>query len=132
MHALADRASRGAAIRSSPVPAAAGLALVLGVMHRVVLAHGSLFLLGVFVAALTERSIIRHLHECSHRGQVMVAFRPILFLAQLPRKARGRAPIFPSRPRILSQAGNPGIAFTRSSCRIAEKADARCALWRTG
>lgn len=132
MRALADLASRGADCGSSPAPAAAGLALVLGVMHLVDLAPGSLFLLGVFVAALAERSIIRHLHERSHRGQVMVAFRPILFLAQLPRKARGRAPILPSRPRILSQAGNSGIAFTRSSCRIAEKADARCAPWRTG
>ncbi|MCO5159284.1 MAG: hypothetical protein M9945_21515 [Aquamicrobium sp.] len=101
-------------------------------MHLVDLARGSLFLPGVFVAALTARSIIRHLRERSHLGQVMAAFGPILFLAQLLRKAEGRAPIFPSRPRILSQAGNSGIGFTRSSCRIAERADARRAPRRTG
>ena len=106
---------------------AAGLTLVFGIMNLVNLAHGSLYMVGAYLAtALTERTgsfvlgvalalpatllvgvvveivTLRTLYERDHLDQVLATFGLILFFNELVAMIWGRAAIFTSAPPFLS------------------------------
>jgi branched-chain amino acid transport system permease protein len=106
---------------------AAGLTLVFGIMNLVNLAHGSLYMVGAYLAtALTERTgsfvlgvalalpatllvgviveivALRTLYERDHLDQVLATFGLILFFNELVAIIWGRAAIFTSVPPFLS------------------------------
>jgi len=106
---------------------AAGLTLVFGIMNLVNLAHGSLYMVGAYLAtALTERTgsfvlgvalalpatllvgvvveivTLRTLYERDHLDQVLATFGLILFFNELVAMIWGRAAIFTSVPPFLS------------------------------
>jgi branched-chain amino acid transport system permease protein len=106
---------------------AAGLTLVFGIMNLVNLAHGSLYMVGAYLAtALTERTgsfvlgvalalpatllvgvlveivALRTLYERDHLDQVLATFGLILFFNELVAMIWGRAAIFTSVPPFLS------------------------------
>jgi branched-chain amino acid transport system permease protein len=106
---------------------AAGLTLVFGIMNLVNLAHGSLYMVGAYLAtALTERTgsfvlgvalalpatllvgvvveivTLRTLYERDHLDQVLATFGLILFFNELVAMIWGRAAIFTSIPPFLS------------------------------
>jgi branched-chain amino acid transport system permease protein len=105
----------------------AGLTLVLGIMNFVNLAHGSLFMMGAYFAAviygstdsfllaaavavagtmvlglLIERIVLVRLYSRDHLYQVLATFGLILFLNEVARVVWGQAPIFMSVPDALS------------------------------
>jgi len=102
---------------------AAGLTLVFGIMNLVNLAHGSLYMVGAYLAtAFTERTgsfvlgvalalpatllvgvvvevvALRTLYERDHLDQVLATFGLILFFNELIAIVWGRAAIFTSVP----------------------------------
>jgi branched-chain amino acid transport system permease protein len=106
---------------------AAGLTLVLGIMNFVNLAHGSLFMVGAYLAlaaaqwtgsyvlgvivglALTlvvgmvvEIIALRTLYDRDHLDQVLATFGLILFFNELVAILWGRAALFASAPAFLS------------------------------
>ena len=106
---------------------AAGLTLVFGIMNLVNLAHGSLYMVGAYLAtAFTERTgsfvlgvalalpatllvgvvvevvALRTLYERDHLDQVLATFGLILFFNELIAIVWGRAAIFTSVPQFLS------------------------------
>ena len=106
---------------------ASGLTLVFGIMNLVNLAHGSLYMVGAYLAtALTERTgsfvlgvalalpatllvgvvvevvVLRTLYERDHLDQVLATFGLILFFNELVAIIWGRAAIFTSVPPFLS------------------------------
>ncbi len=106
---------------------AAGLTLVFGIMNLVNLAHGSLYMVGAYLAtAFTERTgsfvlgvalalpatllvgvvvevvALRTLYERDHLDQVLATFGLILFFNELIAIIWGRAAIFTSVPQFLS------------------------------
>jgi branched-chain amino acid transport system permease protein len=106
---------------------AAGLTLVFGIMNLVNLAHGSLYMVGAYLAtALTERTgsfvlgvalalpatllvgvvveivALRTLYERDHLDQVLATFGLILFFNEMVAMIWGRAAIFTSVPPFLS------------------------------
>src|SRR2546430_2893396 len=106
---------------------AAGLTLVFGIMNLVNLAHGSLYMVGAYLAtAFTEKTgsfvlgvalalpatllvgvlvevvALRTLYERDHLDQVLATFGLILFFNELVAIIWGRAAIFTSVPRFLS------------------------------
>lgn len=106
---------------------AAGLTLVFGIMSFINLAHGSLYMLGAYFAALTynftgsfllailvgflgvfalgallDRLGLYRLHQRDHLDQVLATFGLVLFFNELARIIWGSSPIFMELPESLS------------------------------
>jgi branched-chain amino acid transport system permease protein len=117
---------------------AAGLTLVFGIMNLVNLAHGSLYMVGAYLATMfavwtgsfllgallalpatllvgmvVEVVALRTLYERDHLDQVLATFGLILFFNELISIVWGRAAIYTSVPAVL--AGHvqilPGIRY---------------------
>ncbi|WP_213958744.1 MULTISPECIES: branched-chain amino acid ABC transporter permease [unclassified Variovorax] len=121
----------------------AGLTLVLGIMHVINLAHGSLFMMGAYIAAtvhgwsgsfllaavaavagslvlglVLERIVVSKLYERDHLYQVLATFGVILFLNEVARFGWGPSPIFIPVPEFL--AGTVDVAgFSYPAYRLA-------------
>lgn len=105
----------------------AGLTLVLGIMHVINLAHGSLFMMGAYFAAtaygwsdsfvlaalaavggslllglVLERTVISRLYERDHLYQVLATFGIILIFNEVARFGWGQAPVFMTVPEALA------------------------------
>lgn len=105
----------------------AGLTLVLGIMHVINLAHGSLFMMGAYFAAAAygasdsfvlaalaavggslllglalERTVIARLYDRDHLYQVLATFGVILIFNEVARFGWGQAPVFMNVPDALS------------------------------
>src|SRR5205809_8110593 len=105
---------------------AAGLTLVFGIMNLVNLAHGSLYMVGAYLATtffswtgsfvaavvlsllttlavsvLVELIALRTLYERDHLDQVLATFGLILFFNELIAILWGRAAIYTSVPPLL-------------------------------
>lgn len=103
-----------------------GLTLVLGIMHVINLAHGSLFMMGAYIAAATfgwsgsfalaaiaavagsmllglavERVVVSKLYDRDHLYQVLATFGVILFFNEAVRFGWGQSPIFIPVPAFL-------------------------------
>jgi branched-chain amino acid transport system permease protein len=106
---------------------AAGLTLVFGIMNFVNLAHGSLYMMGAFIAAtlyntlgsfalaailtppammllgfILERVALYTLYDRDHMDQVIATFGLILFFNELARIIWGPAPYYMQMPEALS------------------------------
>jgi branched-chain amino acid transport system permease protein len=117
---------------------AAGLTLVFGVMHLINLAHGTLYMVGAYVAAtvtqasgnfllgvlaavaaagLTGAAIeviaLRRLYDRGHLDQVLATFGVILFFNELVKILWGPQALFLSPPSILSGTVEviPGVPY---------------------
>jgi branched-chain amino acid transport system permease protein len=117
---------------------AAGLTLVFGIMNLINLAHGSLYMVGAFVAAsifnwsgslllavamalaasvavgmLVEVVALRSLYERDHLDQVLATFGLVLFFNELVSIVWGRAALYAQIPAFL--AGHvpilPGVRY---------------------
>lgn len=105
----------------------AGLTLVFGIMRVINLAHGSLYMVGAYVAAtvflhsgsfilgllaallaagltgmLVELLVLRRLYGRDHLDQVLATFGLILFFNELTVILWGRQPLFMNVPELLS------------------------------
>lgn len=106
---------------------AAGLTLVFGIMSFVNLAHGSLYMVGAYAAALTyagtgsfalsllgamvaalavgvllEVSIVSRLYRRDHLDHVLATFGLVMFFNELVRLIWGPQPLFVQVPAVLS------------------------------
>lgn len=117
---------------------AAGLTLVFGVMHLINLAHGTLYMVGAYVAAtvtqisgnflwgviaavaaagLTGAAIeiiaLRRLYDRGHLDQVLATFGVIMFFNELVKILWGPQALFLSPPAILSGTVEviPGVPY---------------------
>ena len=117
---------------------AAGLTLVLGIMNLVNLAHGSLYMVGAFVAATVARETgsfllgllaalpatalvgmavevvaLRRLYDRDHLDQVLATFGLILFFNELTRIVWGPRALFLDVPTWLSGSVEiiPGVPY---------------------
>jgi branched-chain amino acid transport system permease protein len=117
---------------------AAGLTLIFGIMNLVNLAHGSLYMLGAYLASvLLERTgsfllgvvlalvgtalvgiaveviVVRRLYARDHLDQVLATFGLILFFNEVVRLAWGKSALYMTLPEALS--GNvmvlPGVRY---------------------
>src|SRR6058998_816522 len=120
---------------------AAGLTLVFGIMNLVNLAHGSLYMVGAYLATyfyqatgsyplgvllglagtlvvgiVVELVALRTLYERDHLDQVLATFGLILFFNELVAIVWGRAAIFTSVPPFLSGHFRvlPGLPYPTS------------------
>lgn len=116
----------------------AGLTLVFGIMRVINLAHGSLYMIGAYVAATVahltgsfllglvaalpaaalvgmgmEIIVLRHLYDRDHLDQVLATFGLILFFNELTRIIWGRQPLFMDVPPWLSGTVEvlPGVPY---------------------
>ncbi|MES2582344.1 MAG: branched-chain amino acid ABC transporter permease [Pseudomonadota bacterium] len=105
----------------------AGLTLVLGIMHVINLAHGSLFMMGAYFAATVygwtgsfllatlaavagslmlgfalERTVIARLYERDHLYQVLATFGVILVFNEVARFVWGQSPVFMNVPDAVA------------------------------
>lgn len=108
---------------------AAGLTLVFGIMNFVNLAHGSMYMMGAFVAAALynhtgsfwaaallvvpimmalgmalDRLALSRLHDRDHLDQVLATFGLILFFNELARMIWGASPVYMEVPEALGGA----------------------------
>lgn len=108
---------------------AAGLTLVFGIMSFVNLAHGSLYMMGAYIAAsvanatgsfmlglvaaligcmaigtLLERSAVARLYGRDHLNHVLATFGMIMFFNELASMLWGKQPLFVSVPGFLDGA----------------------------
>ncbi|MEM7544222.1 MAG: branched-chain amino acid ABC transporter permease [Pseudomonadota bacterium] len=138
MHLFAEQLLNGIQLGIFLYLVAAGLTLIFGIMGFINLAHGSLFMIGAFLAAtltdvtgsflgglvlaviatgvigvVAERLILRHLYERDHLDQVLVTFGLILFTNELVVMLAGRAPQFFSTPGWLNGSVEilPGLQY---------------------
>jgi branched-chain amino acid transport system permease protein len=106
---------------------AAGLTLVFGIMSFVNLAHGSLYMLGAYAAALVygatgsfalaiagamattlalglllEVSVVSRLYRRDHLDHVLATFGLVMFFNELVRLVWGPQPLFVQVPQVLS------------------------------
>ncbi len=106
---------------------AAGLTLVFGIMNFVNLAHGSIYMLGAYAAAvvdaqtgsfllaivaavmtgilvgaLLESTIVSRLYRRDHLDHVLATFGLVLFFNEMVRAIWGPQPVFISLPEALS------------------------------
>jgi branched-chain amino acid transport system permease protein len=105
----------------------AGLTLVLGIMNTLNLTHGSLYMLGAYIGAVTlgasgsfllacaaaiagvtlvaavmEVLVMRHLYERDHLDQVLATFGLLLFINEAVTMIWGRAALQMAVPRLLN------------------------------
>ena len=110
---------------------AAGLTLVFGIMNFVNLAHGSLYMMGAYFAAVAaswtgsfllgaliaipatallglvvEQVALKGLYRRDHLDQVLATFGLILFFNELVRMIWGPSPVYMSTPQWLSGTVN--------------------------
>lgn len=122
---------------------AAGLTLVFGIMNFINLAHGSLYMMGAYFAALTyaktgssvlsiavgvtglfvlgvilDRTVLAPLHRRSHLDQVLATFGLILFANEAVRLLWGNASLYMNVPELLS-APVEWLGFSYPSYRLA-------------
>jgi branched-chain amino acid transport system permease protein len=117
---------------------AAGLTLVFGIMNMINLTHGSLFMVGAFLAAtvlahtgsflvalviavpatalagaLLEAAVLRRFYNRGHLDQVLVTFGLIMVINELTRMAWGAVPVPMPLPAALSHAVTvfPGVTY---------------------
>jgi len=117
---------------------AAGLTLVFGIMRLINLAHGSMYMLGAFVAAtvtqasgsfllgllaavpaaalmglLVEIVVLRRLYARDHLDQVLATFGLLLFFNALVQLVWGRQPLFMDVPELLAGSVEliPGVPY---------------------
>jgi len=117
---------------------AAGLTLVFGIMHLINLAHGTLYMVGAYVAATVtkvsgsftvgvvaalaaaglvgaaiEMTALRRLYRRDHLDQVLATFGVILFFNELVKIVWGPQALFLSPPAVLSGTVEiiPGVPY---------------------
>jgi branched-chain amino acid transport system permease protein len=117
---------------------AAGLTLVFGIMGLINLAHGSLYMVGAYVAAsvigasgsfllgllaalgaaallgmVLERGILARLYDRDHLDQVLATFGMILFFNELTKIIWGPQPLYLNVPSWLSRTVEllPGLHY---------------------
>jgi len=118
---------------------ASGLTLVFGIMDLINLAHGSLYMLGAYLAAtlsqatgsflsgvplallatavigmLLEMAVLRHLYRRDHLSQVLATFALILIANEATRAIWGVQPLNFNVPAALSGSVQllPGLAYS--------------------
>lgn len=117
---------------------AAGLTLVFGIMNMINLTHGSLFMIGAFLAAallartgsfvlalliavpatalaaaLLEAAVLRRFYHRGHLDQVLVTFGLIMVLNEIVRMIWGPVPVPMPLPQMLSGSVTllPGVVY---------------------
>jgi len=122
---------------------AAGLTLVFGIMDMINLAHGSLYMVGAYLAAtfaqatgsfivavilslaatagigmLLELAVLRRLYTRDHMAQVLATFAIILISNDLVRMIWGPQPMALNPPAALSGPVDIGLGMSYSSYRL--------------
>lgn len=126
---IAEQALNGLQLGTMLFLMAAGLTLVFGIMNLINLAHGSLYMLGAYLAAtlysgtgsfalsavlafvgvqaigvVLETGILRRFYDRDHLDQVLATFGLILFFNEITRIIWGPRALFMPLPEALSGA----------------------------